>query len=200
MRFEYCPHCGTRAVQKEIGDEGLMPWCDRCKRPLFDIFSTCIIALAVDEEGNVALLRQGYISTRHYVLVSGYIKPGESAEECAAREIGEELGLAVRGLHFTGTYWLGKKDMLMIGFVANVHREEFHLSQEGGPGGLGHSRGGPDYGKRPSGHFPPGGGILRGPSGEPDALCFGLVHINRKEENFHEVSRIIWEGAHGFLL
>ena len=84
MRFEYCPHCGTRAVQKEIGDEGLMPWCDRCKRPLFDIFSTCIIALAVDEEGNVALLRQGYISTRHYVLVSGYIKPGESAEECAA--------------------------------------------------------------------------------------------------------------------
>ena len=130
MRFEYCPHCGTRAVQKEIGDEGLMPWCDRCKRPLFDIFSTCIIALAVDEEGNVALLRQGYISTRHYVLVSGYIKPGESAEECAAREIGEELGLAVRGLHFTGTYWLGKKDMLMIGFVANVHREEFHLSLE----------------------------------------------------------------------
>lgn len=130
MRFEYCPHCGTRAVQKEIGDEGLMPWCDRCKRPLFDIFSTCIIALAVDEEGNVALLRQGYISTQHYVLVSGYIKPGESAEECAAREIGEELGLAVRGLHFTGTYWLGKKDMLMIGFVANVHREEFHLSQE----------------------------------------------------------------------
>lgn len=130
MRFEYCPHCGTKATTKEIGDEGLMPWCGTCRRPLFDMFSTCIIALAVDENGNVALLRQNYISAQHHVLVSGYIKPGETAEECAVREIGEELGLEVQRLHLTGTYWLGKKDMLMIGFVAHVHRQDFRLSQE----------------------------------------------------------------------
>ena len=130
MRFTYCPHCGTKATQKEIGDEGLTPWCGRCQRPLFDCFSTCVIALAVDEEDRVALLRQAYISTQHHVLVSGYIKPGESAEACAIREIGEELGLTVRGLHFTGTYWLEKKDMLMIGFVARVEGGPFRLSQE----------------------------------------------------------------------
>ena len=76
MEFQYCPRCGSKAVPREIGDEGLVPWCETCKRPLFPMFSTCIIALAVDEAGNVALLRQGYISARYHVLVSGYMKPG----------------------------------------------------------------------------------------------------------------------------
>lgn len=130
MEFQYCPHCGSKAVPREIGDEGLVPWCETCKRPLFPMFSTCIIALAVDEAGNVALLRQGYISARYHVLVSGYMKPGESAEECAAREIYEELGLSVSRLAITGTYWFEKKDMLMIGFAARVHRRDFQLSDE----------------------------------------------------------------------
>ena len=130
MCFQYCPHCGTKSVLKEIGDEGLVPWCPACRQPLFPMFSTCIIALAVDELGEVALLRQGYISAQYHVLVSGYMKPGESAEECAAREIKEELGLEVSRLSITGTYWFEKKDMLMIGFVARVHKQDFHLSQE----------------------------------------------------------------------
>ena len=29
MQFQYCPACGAKAIQKEIGDEGLMPYCDR---------------------------------------------------------------------------------------------------------------------------------------------------------------------------
>ena len=127
MRFEYCPHCGTRAVQKEIGDEGLMPWCDRCKRPLFDIFSTCIIALAVDEERNVALLRQGYISTQHYVLVSGYMKPGESAEECAAREIGEELGRQYGVAHLPADFKKkeGYKRSILLSREYGLYRQDY---------------------------------------------------------------------------
>ena len=130
MRVQFCPHCGSRTVPWEIGDEGLVPWCDSCKIPLFPMFSTCIIALAVNEEGEVALLRQGYLSSQYHVLVSGYMKPGESAEVCAAREIREELGLEVSRLVLTGTYWLEKKDMLMIGFLARVQKKDFRLSQE----------------------------------------------------------------------
>ena len=130
MRFQFCPHCGSRTVPREIGDEGLVPWCDSCKIPLVPMFSTCIIALAVNEEGEVALLRQGYLSSQYHVLVSGYMKPGESAEVCAAREIREELGLEVSRLVLTGTYWLEKKDMLMIGFLARVQKKDFRLSQE----------------------------------------------------------------------
>lgn len=130
MRFQYCPHCGTKTRLKEIGDEGLVPWCDGCGIPLFDMFSTCIIALVYNELGEVALLRQSYLSAQYHNLVSGYMKPGESAEECAAREIEEELGLRVLSLRHTGTYPLAEKDMLMIGYLAQVRKGDFRLSQE----------------------------------------------------------------------
>lgn len=130
MHFQYCPNCGARLKEKEIGDEGLVPYCDLCKMPWFDMFSTCIIALVVNENGEAALLRQGYISSRYYNLVSGYMKPGETAEITAQREIYEEIGIQVSSLEFAGTYWYGKKDMLMIGFLAKANRRDFVLSGE----------------------------------------------------------------------
>lgn len=130
MNFQYCPKCGARLRDKEIGDEGLVPYCDLCKTPWFDMFSTCIIALVVNEKEEAALLRQGYISNQYYNLVSGYMKPGETAEITAQREILEEIGIQVSSLEFAGTYWFGKKDMLMIGFLAKAERRDFILSGE----------------------------------------------------------------------
>lgn len=36
MRFTYCPDCGKKLIMKEIGDEGEIPYCDGCKKPLLD--------------------------------------------------------------------------------------------------------------------------------------------------------------------
>lgn len=130
MRFQYCPDCGQKLVERPIGDEGDVPYCDRCKRPLFDMFSTCIIVLVVNRQGEAALLRQNYISSRYHNLISGYMKPGETAEETARREVKEEIGVDVEDLAITGTYWFGKKDMLMIGFIASAQKQDLVLSQE----------------------------------------------------------------------
>lgn len=130
MRFRYCPDCGAKLTARELGDEGLVPWCEGCQKPLFDVFAVCIIALVVDEAGEAALLRQGEPSGPYRNLVSGYIQPGETAEETARREIQEEIGVAVERLRFAGTYWFGKKEMLMVGFIAEAKRQEFRLSTE----------------------------------------------------------------------
>lgn len=130
MRFKYCPDCGELLTAKELGDEGLVPWCDKCKRPWFDMFSSCIIALVYNEENEIALLRQNYISTKYRNLVSGYMKPGESAEECAVREIQEEIGMEAECVEPVGTWWFGKKDMLMLGFFVKVRKETLKLSVE----------------------------------------------------------------------
>lgn len=130
MRFQYCPDCGTQLVPRPIGDEGLVPWCETCGKPLFDMFSTCVIVLVVNEKEEALLLRQSYLSDRYHNLVSGYMKPGETAESCAAREVEEETGIAVDSLQIQGTWWFGKKDMLMIGFVARAKKGEFTLSSE----------------------------------------------------------------------
>ncbi len=130
MRFQYCPCCGRKAVQKEIGDEGVIPYCESCAVPLWDMFTTSIIAAVVNECGEVALLRQNYVSTTNHVCVAGVMKLGESAEETVVREIGEELGVSVKSVEFVKSYPYEKKEMLMLGFKAVAEEGDFVLSGE----------------------------------------------------------------------
>lgn len=130
MKFTYCPHCGSRLVKKEIGDEGLIPYCESCRVPLWDMFTTCIICAVVNEYEEIALLRQNYISSTSYVCVSGIMKLGESAEETVCREVKEEIGLDVETLEFIRSYPYEKKEMLMLGFLATVKKTDFHISGE----------------------------------------------------------------------
>lgn len=130
MRFRYCPHCGEKAIKKEIGDEGLIPYCSKCEVPLWDMFTTCIICAVINEQNEIALLRQNYVSTTSYVCVAGVMKLGESAEETAIREIKEEIGLDVEKLEYIQSYPYEKKEMLMLGYKATVKKADFHISGE----------------------------------------------------------------------
>ncbi|MCM1166871.1 MAG: NUDIX domain-containing protein [Lachnospiraceae bacterium] len=130
MRFKFCPDCGERLIMKPIGDEGDVPFCERCGQPRFDMFPSAVIVLIINEFGEAALLRQDYMSTQYRVLVSGFMKPCESAEETARREVLEELGIELESNRLVGTYWFAKKDMLMIGFIARAKKCEFTLSGE----------------------------------------------------------------------
>ena len=130
MRFTYCPHCGEKLTARSLGDEGLVPWCERCGKPLFDMFSSCVIVLVVNDREEAAVLMQDHLSKQYGTLVSGYIKPGESAEDCARREINEELGLELESLEIIKTWWHGKRDQLMIGFVGRTGKNDFRLSSE----------------------------------------------------------------------
>jgi len=130
MHFKYCPHCGKLLIEKEMGDEGLVPYCEKCHLPLFDMFSSAVITLVVNEYEEVALLSQDYISTTYRNLVSGYIKPKETAEQTALREVKEEIGIDLDELHLIGTYWFEKKDMMMIGFIGKAKKQAFKLSKE----------------------------------------------------------------------
>ena len=130
MRFTYCPHCGEKLVKKEIGDEGRIPFCEKCAIPLWDMFTTCIITAVVNDENEVALIKQSYMTTETYVCVAGHMKIGESAEETVIREVKEEIGLDVEELRFIQTYPYEKKEMLMLGFMAKVKKTDFVLSGE----------------------------------------------------------------------
>ena len=57
------------------------------------------------------------------VLVEGYIKPGESAEEATRREIAEETGLTATSLRYVGSFPHGGGDRLMLGFAAQAEGE-----------------------------------------------------------------------------
>lgn len=130
MHFTYCPHCGAKTVERELGDEGMIPYCEACETPLWDMFTTSVICAVVNEENEIALLRQSYVSSENDVCVAGIMKPGESAEDAAVREIREELGLDVEKLAYIRSFPYDKKAMLMLGYRADVRKREFVLSQE----------------------------------------------------------------------
>ena len=119
MRYTHCPDCGQRLSARPIGDEGLVPWCESCRRPWFDTFSTCIITAGMNEKGEVLLPRETRRPDRE-VLVAGYIKPGESAEDAARREIREETGLTATTLRYMGSWPHMEGNMLMLGFAAKA--------------------------------------------------------------------------------
>ena len=130
MHFTYCPFCGNKLVSKEIGDEGAIPYCEKCSTPLWDMFTTSIIVAVINEYNEIALLRQGYVSATKYVCVAGIMKIGESAEETVRREVQEELGQTVDSLEYISSYPYDKKEMLMLGFKASVKKKDFTLSGE----------------------------------------------------------------------
>ena len=130
MYFTFCPHCGTKAVLREIGDEGMIPYCETCQVPLWDMFTTSIIAAVTNEYNEMALLRQEDVSKVSYVCVAGIMKPNESAEETVIREVFEEIGQKVESLRFIKSYPYEKKEMLMLGFRAFVKKHDFRLSGE----------------------------------------------------------------------
>lgn len=129
MTFDYCPKCGEKLLPKQIGDEGDVPYCEKCGRPFFPFSYPCVICLCIAEDGDVLLIKQSYGIIR-YVCVAGYIKAGESAEDCAKREIAEETGLEMLSAHFLYSRYFEKHDNLMLAFACRVRKGELTLSGE----------------------------------------------------------------------
>lgn len=132
MKFTYCPDCGTRSVLRQIGDEGAVPYCEGCRRPLFEMFSTCVLSVVANAAGELLLIRQSYGDTARFVGVAGYMKCGETAEEAAAREIAEETGIAVRAdeMRYLFSAWHEARDQLMLCFFVRTEQTAVRCSEE----------------------------------------------------------------------
>lgn len=129
MKFTYCPQCGEKLAEKIIGDEGNVPFCTHCQRPWFSLSYPCVICLCVNESGEVLLIKQSYGESR-FVLVAGFIKEGENAEEAARREVSEETGLEVCSLSYAFSHYYERRDNLMTAYICRVKKAELRLSAE----------------------------------------------------------------------
>ena len=129
MVFEYCPKCGKKLDEKEIGDEGLVPFCFSCDNGWFSFSYPCVLCLVVDENDNVVLTRGFENTTGYYGGVAGYIKEGEAAEDAARREIEEEVGLIIDELKYMGSY-CKNKDTLMLNFICKTKNAELKISEK----------------------------------------------------------------------
>jgi NAD+ diphosphatase len=130
LQFTYCPQCGQALGSKILGDEGAVPYCENCQRPFFGFSYPCVIVAVLNEQHEIALIRQNWLTTANWVLVAGYIKPGETAEDCVLREVFEETGLKPYRAEYLSSYYHERRDCLMLAYIARVKKAEFGESPE----------------------------------------------------------------------
>ena len=119
MKEQYCHKCSTKLVEKELENEGLIPFCPDCGEYRFPMYNVAVSMIVINEETDKILLIQQYGRERN-ILVAGYVNRTESLEEAVKREIREETGMSVSRIRFNRTKFFHPSDTLMCNFTAWV--------------------------------------------------------------------------------
>ncbi len=117
--MSYCTECGRELVLKNLENEGMVPYCERCGQFRFPMFNTAISAIVYAPDGKHIILIQQY-GRKQNILVAGYVSRGESTEETLVREIREELGLEVTDYTFNASSFFERSNTLMVNFACRV--------------------------------------------------------------------------------
>lgn len=83
-----------------------------------------IICLVHDGADHVLLARQPSWPLRRHSVLAGFVEAGESLEACVAREVREEVGIDVGGIHYLGSQPWPFPRSVMIGFAAIADPEQ----------------------------------------------------------------------------
>jgi len=115
-RHRWCSNCGQPTRSAEAGWKRVCPACRTEHFPRTDP-----VAIMLPTFGERCLLgRQASWRPGMWSALAGFVEPGESLEEAAAREIKEEAGLtAVRVRYHSSQPWPFPSQM-MVGFIAEV--------------------------------------------------------------------------------
>lgn len=115
--MKYCYDCGEKLIEKELEHEGIVPFCPKCNKFVFPIFSAAVSMIILSEDKSKMLLIKQY-GKDFYRFVAGYINKGESAEEAVYREMNEEVGLKPKYIKPLRTSYFEKSNTLMYNYLA----------------------------------------------------------------------------------
>ena len=130
MIAKFCHECGTKLMQKELENEGIIPFCPKCKAYRFPMYNVAVSMIVINKKTDKILLIKQY-GKDYYVLVAGYVNRMEQLEHAVAREIKEETGMNVSQIKFNRTRFYEPSDVLMCNFTAFVEDDsDFCVNEE----------------------------------------------------------------------
>ena len=110
---QFCGRCGTPT---EVKREERVRVCPACKLSAYPRVAPAVMAL-VKRENQLLLARSPHFPQGMYSALAGFVEPGESLEQCLAREVAEEVGVRIgRARYFASQPWPFPHS-LMIAFV-----------------------------------------------------------------------------------
>jgi NAD+ diphosphatase len=110
--------CGVCAAPRSWADGDLGRTCPNGHDTAYPRISPCAIVLVHDGGTRVLLGKRANWPVNRYSLLAGFVEPGESLEQCAAREVLEEVGVVVDELRYVGSQSWPFPSQLMVGFTA----------------------------------------------------------------------------------
>lgn len=110
----FCGVCGT-PTDRQAHERGRI--CPACGHVAYPRISPAMMAL-VWRDGELLLARAPHFAPGMYSALAGFVEPGESLEECVAREVEEEVGVRVKNLRYFGSQSWPFPHSLMLAFTA----------------------------------------------------------------------------------
>ena len=117
---KFCGRCGSIT---EEGKNERVKICLGCGSLFYPRISPAVI-VAVIKNGEILLAHNRKYPENFYSLIAGFVEPGETFEECARREIAEEVGVKIKNLNYFASQPWPFPDSLMIGFIAEYESGE----------------------------------------------------------------------------
>lgn len=111
----YCPVCGCATEQHTP----IMKKCSGCGYELYPRINTAVIVLIRRGPDEILLVHARNFRGTFYGLVAGFLEPGETLEQCVAREVQEETGLTIKNIRYFASQPWPYPSGLMCGFTAD---------------------------------------------------------------------------------
>jgi NAD+ diphosphatase len=127
---QFCGRCGSRT---EPHREERVRVCPACKLSAYPRVAPAVMAL-VRRKDEILLARSPHFPPGMYSALAGFVEPGESLEQCLAREVAEEVGVEVaKPQYFASQSWPFPHS-LMIAFVCDwvsgeIRRQESEIEE-----------------------------------------------------------------------
>ncbi|MDV6271127.1 NAD(+) diphosphatase [Rhodococcus globerulus] len=114
-------HAGFSAIDGAPTEPTMSGWSRISKTTGHEEFprtDPAVICLVHDGANHVLLARQPTWPSHRFSILAGFVEAGESLETCVIREIKEEVGIDVHGVHYLGSQPWPFPRSLMLGFAA----------------------------------------------------------------------------------
>jgi NAD+ diphosphatase len=119
----YCGRCGTPT---ELMPAERARRCRACGTPFYPRIAPAVIVL-VHRGAEVLLARNASFPRPWFSALAGFVEPGESLEEAAAREVREEVGVELADIRYFGSQPWPFGRSLMVGFNAGYAGGEIRV-------------------------------------------------------------------------
>ena len=120
---QFCGRCAT-PTERVPGERARR--CPVCGLTSYPRISPAIIVLI--ERGDRILLARGHAFVPgRFGIVAGFVEPGESLEEAVAREVQEEVGIALADIRYFGSQPWPFPHGIMIGFRAQSLSDDLSI-------------------------------------------------------------------------